>query len=219
MTGSAATASSPSGLAHLRHRLGAVRVRAVGQRPDRDARPDGHRRRRSSCRRRCRSSRTSSPIPKERGKAIGVWAGVSALGIGLGPITGGFLLEHFWWGSIFIVNVPIVILGLVLGFLLVPESQRPDALGARSGRRGAVDRLARHDPVGGHRSAEPRLGCAGDPRRVRDRLRGARSVLRVGAALESSDARHALLREPALQRGQRRHHAGVPVAVRHACSC
>ena len=63
--------------------------------------------------------------PGERGKAIGVWAGVSALGIGLGPITGGFLLEHFWWGSIFIVNVPIVIAGLVLGFFLVPESMDP----------------------------------------------------------------------------------------------
>jgi EmrB/QacA subfamily drug resistance transporter len=64
-------------------------------------------------------------VPAERGKAIGVWAGVSALGIGLGPITGGFLLEHFWWGSIFIVNVPIVVIGLVLGFLLVPESRDP----------------------------------------------------------------------------------------------
>src|SRR6478752_7552219 len=52
--------------------------------------------------------------PVERGKAIG-----------LGPITGGFLLEHFWWGSIFIVNVPIVIVGLVLGFLYVPESMDP----------------------------------------------------------------------------------------------
>ena len=61
--------------------------------------------------------------PKERGKAIGVWAGVSALGIGLGPITGGVLLEHFWWGSVFIVNVPIVIAGLVLGYFLIPESK------------------------------------------------------------------------------------------------
>src|SRR3546814_17080000 len=52
--------------------------------------------------------------PAERGKAIGIWAGVSALGIGLGPITGGFLLEHFWWGSIFIVNIPILVIGLVL---------------------------------------------------------------------------------------------------------
>jgi EmrB/QacA subfamily drug resistance transporter len=63
--------------------------------------------------------------PPERAKAIGVWAGVSALGIGLGPITGGILLEHFWWGSVFIVNVPIVIAGLVLGYFLVPESRDP----------------------------------------------------------------------------------------------
>jgi EmrB/QacA subfamily drug resistance transporter len=63
--------------------------------------------------------------PAERGKAIGVWAGVSALGLGLGPITGGILLEHFWWGSVFMVNVPIVIAGLILGYLLVPESSDP----------------------------------------------------------------------------------------------
>jgi EmrB/QacA subfamily drug resistance transporter len=63
--------------------------------------------------------------PAERGKAIGIWAGVSALGLGLGPISGGFLLEHFWWGSIFIVNVPIVIAGLVFGWLLIPESRDP----------------------------------------------------------------------------------------------
>ncbi|MGI8663102.1 MAG: MFS transporter [Acidimicrobiales bacterium] len=73
--------------------------------------------------------------PAERGKAIGIWAGVSALGIGLGPISGGTLLSHFWWGSVFLVNVPIVIAGLVLGFLLVPESRDPskprlDPLGA-----------------------------------------------------------------------------------------
>lgn len=73
--------------------------------------------------------------PAERGKAIGIWAGVSALGIGLGPISGGALLAHFWWGSVFLVNIPIVIVGLVLGFLLVPESQDPskprlDPLGA-----------------------------------------------------------------------------------------
>ena len=65
--------------------------------------------------------------PRERAKAIGIWAGVSALGIGLGPITGGFLLAHFWWGSVFLVNVPIVIIGLVAGYVLVPESRDPAA--------------------------------------------------------------------------------------------
>jgi EmrB/QacA subfamily drug resistance transporter len=64
---------------------------------------------------------------QERGKAIGVWAGVSALGIGLGPISGGVLLAHFWWGSIFLVNVPIVIIGLIGGYFLVPESRDPAA--------------------------------------------------------------------------------------------
>ncbi|HEY8545769.1 MAG TPA: MFS transporter, partial [Acidimicrobiales bacterium] len=65
--------------------------------------------------------------PKERGRAIGVWAGVSALGLALGPVTGGFLLEHFWWGSVLLVNVPVVIVGLVGGFLLVPDSRDPAA--------------------------------------------------------------------------------------------
>jgi EmrB/QacA subfamily drug resistance transporter len=63
----------------------------------------------------------------ERAKAIGIWAGVSALGIGVGPIAGGFLLSHFWWGSVFLVNVPLVAVGLVLGFLLVPDSRDPAA--------------------------------------------------------------------------------------------
>ena len=63
--------------------------------------------------------------PAERGKAIGIWAGFSGAAIAIGPITGGFLLEHFWWGSVFLVNVPIVAVGLVLTFLLVPESKDP----------------------------------------------------------------------------------------------
>jgi len=65
--------------------------------------------------------------PKERGRAIGVWAGVSALGLALGPVTGGFLLEHFWWGSVLLVNVPVVIVALVGGFLLIPDSRDPSA--------------------------------------------------------------------------------------------
>jgi len=65
--------------------------------------------------------------PLERGKAIGIWAGVSALGIGLGPVTGGFLLSHFWWGSVFLVNIPIIAVGLVGGWYLVPDSRDPSA--------------------------------------------------------------------------------------------
>jgi EmrB/QacA subfamily drug resistance transporter len=65
--------------------------------------------------------------PVERGKAIGIWAGVAALGIGIGPVAGGFLLSHFYWGSVFFVNLPIVALALVGGWFLVPDSKDPTA--------------------------------------------------------------------------------------------
>ncbi len=65
--------------------------------------------------------------PRERAKAIGVWAGVSAIGIAVGPIVGGVLLQHFWWGSVFLVNVPVVCIALVAGYLLVPDSKDPHA--------------------------------------------------------------------------------------------
>ncbi|MEU7022933.1 MFS transporter [Streptomyces sp. NPDC046203] len=61
----------------------------------------------------------------EQPKAIGIWAGSVGLAIAIGPITGGLLLEHFWWGSIFLVNVPVVIVALVLMAWLVPDSRDP----------------------------------------------------------------------------------------------
>jgi DHA2 family multidrug resistance protein-like MFS transporter len=63
--------------------------------------------------------------PRERGRAIGVWAGAVGLGVAIGPIVGGLLLEHFWWGSVFLINVPIAAAGVILVFTLVPESKDP----------------------------------------------------------------------------------------------
>jgi DHA2 family integral membrane protein (MFS transporter) len=63
--------------------------------------------------------------PHERPKAIGIWAGASGMAIALGPIAGGALLKYFWWGSIFLVNVPIVIVGVVAIVFLVPDSRNP----------------------------------------------------------------------------------------------
>jgi EmrB/QacA subfamily drug resistance transporter len=65
--------------------------------------------------------------PGERARAIGMWAGVAGIGIALGPLAGGFLVEHFYWGSIFLVNIPIVLVAVVAGALLVPTSKDPAA--------------------------------------------------------------------------------------------
>ena len=64
---------------------------------------------------------------QERGRAIGVWAGTAGLAGVLGPLVGGFLLQHFYWGSVFLVNIPIVILGLLAGVFLIPTSKDPSA--------------------------------------------------------------------------------------------
>jgi EmrB/QacA subfamily drug resistance transporter len=72
--------------------------------------------------------------PTERAKAFGTWSGVTGLAVALGPISGGWLLEHFSWGSIFLVNVPIVVIALLLGRVLVPTSRD--------------ERAGRADPIG-----------------------------------------------------------------------
>ncbi|MGW1074666.1 MFS transporter [Streptomyces sp. NPDC002537] len=69
--------------------------------------------------------RTMFRDPAQRTKAIGIWSGAMAGGIALGSVLGGLLLDHFWWGSVFLVNVPAMVLLLVLAPLLVPESKDP----------------------------------------------------------------------------------------------
>ncbi len=76
--------------------------------------------------------------PKERATAIGIWTGVVGLAVALGPLTGGALLQHFWWGSIFFVNLPVAVLAMIAVSKLVDESRadvstqrgRPDVAGA-----------------------------------------------------------------------------------------
>lgn len=63
--------------------------------------------------------------PRERGRAIAVWAGFSGVGVALGPVTGGLLLRHFDWSSVFWVNLPIGLTALVLGAFLIPTSRDP----------------------------------------------------------------------------------------------
>jgi EmrB/QacA subfamily drug resistance transporter len=62
---------------------------------------------------------------EERVRAIGIWTGIASLGIPLGPIVAGWLLERFWWGSVFLLNLPIAIIALAATSVLVPESRDP----------------------------------------------------------------------------------------------
>jgi EmrB/QacA subfamily drug resistance transporter len=73
--------------------------------------------------------------PRERPRAIAIWAGFAGVGVALGGVVSGALLEHFWWGSIFLINVFVVVVALVAGFFLIPRSREKihaplDPLGA-----------------------------------------------------------------------------------------
>ncbi|MGW1793053.1 MFS transporter [Streptomyces tubercidicus] len=80
---------------------------------------------------------------EERPRAIGIWSSVNSLGFAAGPLIGGALLDHFWWGSLFLVNLPVAVVALAAVVTLVPESksragETPDLLGAALSMIGMV---------------------------------------------------------------------------------
>ncbi|CAM5594197.1 Putative multidrug resistance protein MdtD [Streptomyces alboniger] len=152
----------------------------------------------------------------ERVKAIGIWSTVSSLGFAAGPLLGGFMLNHFWWGSIFLINLPVALLGLAAVAKLVPESKnprgdRPDLLGALLSTIGmtSVVYAIISGPEHGWTSAQvlvsAAVGVAG-PRRLRA----------LGAAHPVPDAGHALLPQPAVRRRGRGRDPGRVRAQRFA---
>ncbi|MEE1760557.1 MFS transporter [Streptomyces sp. SP18BB07] len=64
--------------------------------------------------------------PRERSLAIGVWGATASAGTAVGPVVGGFLLEHFWWGSVFLINLPVMAVLVLVGIKLLPESRHPN---------------------------------------------------------------------------------------------
>ncbi len=144
----------------------------------------------------------------ERAKAIGIWAGVSGLGIAIGPVAGGWIIENAHWSWIFLVNVPFVVGALIAGRRLVPESRDPSA--PRLDIPGFVlstDRPGRAR-VGRHRGPQCRLDRSHDPRRVRRRDRRPGRVRRVGVAHSRADARRPPVPQPRASR---------PRALRSRC--
>jgi MFS transporter, DHA2 family, multidrug resistance protein len=65
----------------------------------------------------------------ERPRAVGIWAAANFVAIPIGPILGGWLLSHYWWGWVFLMNVPVALIGLTAVFALVPESRAPQRPG------------------------------------------------------------------------------------------
>ncbi|MEW2168088.1 MFS transporter [Streptomyces sp. NPDC007084] len=63
--------------------------------------------------------------PRERSLAVGIWGATASAGTAVGPVAGGFLLEHFWWGSVFLINLPVMVVLVLVGSKLLPESKSP----------------------------------------------------------------------------------------------
>ncbi|MFV0130793.1 MFS transporter [Streptomyces sp. HMX112] len=63
--------------------------------------------------------------PRERSLAIGIWGATASAGAAVGPVVGGFLLEHFWWGSVFLINLPVMVVLVLVGAKYIPESKNP----------------------------------------------------------------------------------------------
>jgi DHA2 family multidrug resistance protein-like MFS transporter len=63
--------------------------------------------------------------PRERSFAIGIWGAMASAGAAVGPVVGGFLLEHFWWGSVFLINLPVMVVLVLVGIKYIPESKNP----------------------------------------------------------------------------------------------
>lgn len=95
--------------------------------------------------------------PAERATALGIWAAVSGLGAAVGPLVGGFLIEHFTWHAAFLVNVPLMVAGVIAGAIILPESRAPragrwDALAALLSLLGMVTLVWAIKAFGAHAS-------------------------------------------------------------------
>ncbi|WP_432138544.1 MULTISPECIES: MFS transporter [unclassified Streptomyces] len=102
------------------------------------------------------------PDRRERALAIGIWSAVAAVGAAVGPLLGGFLLEHFWWGSVFLVNIPLMLVSLPVGRMLLPESRGSgegpwDVAGALMAAAGLFGMVLGVKRLGGGESADSPL--------------------------------------------------------------
>jgi MFS family permease len=108
--------------------------------------------------------------PAERGRAISMMAAAMGVGVPLGPIVGGWLLDHFWWGSVFLVNVPVAALGIVAALAFIRRAATP----TRSQPTWSAVRCRRSGWWRWSMASSRFLGAVGAPRRCLRRSASAR---------------------------------------------
>ena len=142
---------------------------------------------------------------EERAKAIGAWAAVAGLGVAIGPVTGGWLLEHGDWNLVFLVNLPFVAAALARRPLARARVARPGAQRAGPARRAALHRRPeRRCSTAIIEAPEKGWTHAHGARRLRRRRGAARRLRRPRAAHPHADARRPPVPQPALLRGRPR---------------
>ena len=138
--------------------------------------------------------------PRQRTTAIGVWITSFSVGGAIGPLVGGIVLEYFWWGAVFLIGVPVMVLLLIVGPRLLPEYRDPERRAARSAQRVAV---AAGRARGDLRAQADRPGRPGGRPRAVHRSpawRSARLFVRRQLRLPDPLMDLRLFRMPALQR-------------------
>ena len=144
--------------------------------------------------------------PHERQRAIAIWVGFAGAGAAIGPIVSGALLERFWWGTAFLVNVPVVALTALAVAIYSPRSRDDEATpldprGAALSIVGLAALLVRH-----HRRPGAGVDERSHRRLLRRRRRRPLRLRPLGTGGAPSDAAADVLLRPSLQRRQRRHH-------------
>ena len=146
--------------------------------------------------------------PRQRGTAIGIWVGVSAMALAIGPLVGGLLTEHINWSWIFFINVPVGIAGIIVARLVIDESpRRVGGAAARPARADLLGHRALRAHVRPDRGEQLRLDVRPHPRQLRRRGRRARDLRPARASPARADARPLALQELDLRRRERGHAA------------
>ena len=150
----------------------------------------------------------------ERATAIGIWSAVSGLAVVIGPVSGGALLQHFSWHSVFLVNIPLIVVALAASVRLLPNSRDEKPVPLRHRWRAVDGFLDRTAGMDSHRGPRSRLALAANAGGARRRGRTHHGVYLVGRTPGESATGYSGVPQPAHLRGEHSHRRGILRVVR-----